>query len=182
MARTTPHVLSTRLTRQQLAQVVRHAEARGLTVSEFSRHAITALAKGTAEDAAGTLAELVAALALPSDASPEQVLDAVSALVEELTAPEKNVDPMGEAPDPPPLGLSRMRLRIQGVDVGPSSVALSRGGEGSAALPPALSRATPAQLAKFKALRAERAAAAKSRESAGKQNRERNRAKGFPGY
>jgi hypothetical protein len=126
MVRPSPHVVSARLTPQQLAAVRARAAAKNVTLSEYLRACTAVVTEGdgdaalaildragklasTGDDPAGTLASLIADLGLPDDAAPADVLAAVKALVDALgTAPD------GTAPehaDPAaPGALSRATL------------------------------------------------------------------------
>jgi hypothetical protein len=119
MVRQSPHVLSARITPQQLAAVRASAAAKKVTLSDYLRAAVDAVEQGdgdvalevltragkladTSDDPAGTLATLISDLGLPENTSPADVLAAVQALIANLAAPESG--------DASPAALSRETL------------------------------------------------------------------------
>jgi hypothetical protein len=84
MARSTPHVVSTRLSREQLACAMRYANTHGITVAALAREALERVTRAGAGPA--DLNYLIPALGLPQTASADQVALALLSLAEEVSA------------------------------------------------------------------------------------------------
>jgi hypothetical protein len=177
--RTGPFVVATRLSQNQLSHVAKAAAAHGSTVAAFTRCAVLKLASGNEDDPQGVVKDLILALGLSANASGEEILRAVTALVAEIGASESKArsrDGLNESADPPPHALSSDRER-----------SLQAPGGGFPAPPAADYRATPAEIeamrdmdsrqaSYFLACRAERARQADSLVSVRKAQRDRRAA------
>lgn len=110
MPRATPHVLSARVTRDQLVALRRAAAARNSTPSSLVRCALWALTRSANNSILAAEAELLlgkvgAALGLPADASQEDIVAAIGALLDAVGGPIDaldTADAASEAPGAPP--------------------------------------------------------------------------------
>lgn len=82
MARQNPSVISTRLTDSHLAAVKQLASDQGLSLSAFARKAIAILSNAPPDDTSATRRNVAAALGLKPDASDDEILQAVEALLD----------------------------------------------------------------------------------------------------
>jgi hypothetical protein len=128
MSRVAPHVVSARLTPTQRATIARAAKACNESLSTFTRQALTARAAGNhgaadtaatrytrlsgtparqalsqlvalaANDPTAQIADLCLALGIPATSSPDDIMAAVTALLESLGSDAPT------APDPAPAG------------------------------------------------------------------------------
>ncbi len=94
--------LNVRVTHNQKAGLVRLARSYASTPSKFTSDIVSwvlAAKNGTEPDPTSTLATVADALGLPKDSTPQQVLDALKAVADEIGNPQS--DPTASAPDAP---------------------------------------------------------------------------------
>jgi len=191
----TSTTLAARVPKGAAREVKRTAAALGVTPGEYLRRAIVLLAKGktAATDPEKILEQVALDLNLPQGATPEQIVEALQAVVASLEAPPAPAPAVpAPAPAAPPVFASRMT--IGGKDAGASSIARARtlSAPGSAApggMTPtdrafrdALPADSRAVYDRQIAARAQRAAEARSIDAGRAANARRNAAAGVPGY
>lgn len=107
-------VVGTRLTKGVARELARYCASRNCTQSEVLRKFVLSLAKKAGEPAADpgeAIAAVIKALGLQPDASHQQIVDAVDALLGSGPSPEGGADGLAEGGDPPPPAqLSRADL------------------------------------------------------------------------
>lgn len=101
MSRTAPHVVSARLTKQQLSALDRVALSRRTTRAHVITHAaVSLLSLSAAQRTDGLFRDLLTQLGLdPNNATTEEVETALEPLISALALPD-NADPLAPAADP----------------------------------------------------------------------------------
>jgi len=119
MARTNPHVISTRVDNATARRVRTYCASRGITASDAARMAITLVASGALTRTAAAYAnddldrvvrEVAQALGLPPGTTADEVAAALDDLLETLRA--EPPAPASEVADPPPGGLLAAARRL----------------------------------------------------------------------
>jgi hypothetical protein len=119
--RTTPHVIASRLAPDELRAVRLIAEARGETLSTFTRRAVAVMTNGGQLSIAQLAAEvatrrnLCAALRIPPESTDDQILHVVQAVLNadggEILAPVNPVVPAASAPPVAAVALTNANVR-----------------------------------------------------------------------
>jgi len=101
MARTAPHVVATRLTKQQYGALKLVALSRHSTIGAVTQHALLALTVRGAAKTDGLFRDLLKELGIdPDAATAQEVRDAIQPLIDSIAMPEDADEPLAEGADP----------------------------------------------------------------------------------